>query len=76
MEIKRYSSIYFLVREMRKDLFGIDTNNSTDGVGLLFPKMTNFIFHQSVKKSIPINGKKLTNFFLSVPIITFNELPR
>ena len=30
MEIKRYPSIYFLVREMKKDLFDIDLNNSAN----------------------------------------------
>ena len=30
MEIKRYPSICFLVREMKKDLFNIDLNNSAD----------------------------------------------
>ena len=59
MEIKRYSSIYFLVREMRKDLFGIDTNNSTDGVGLLFPKMTNFHSSSECKKINTDKWKKI-----------------
>ena len=42
MEIKRYSSIYFLSREMDKDLFGIDVNNSTDKVSSLSFQLTNF----------------------------------
>ena len=50
MEIKRYSSIYFLVREMRKDLFGIDTNNPTDEVSLLSLQLTNFDFSSECKK--------------------------
>ena len=50
MEIKRYSSIYFLVREMRKDLFGIDINNSTDEFSLLSPQLTNFNFSPECKK--------------------------
>jgi hypothetical protein len=50
MEIKRYSSIYFLVREMRKDLFGVDTNNSTDKVSLLSSQLTNFDFSSVCKK--------------------------
>ena len=50
MEIKRYSSIYFLVREMRKDLFGIDTNNSTDEFSLLSPQSTNYDFSSECKK--------------------------
>jgi len=57
MEIKRYSSIYFSVREMRKDLFDIDVNNSTDEFSLLSPQLINFHFHQSVKKSITINER-------------------
>ena len=50
MEIKRYSSIYFLVREMRKDLFGVDTNNATDKVSLLSSQLTNFNFSSECKK--------------------------
>ena len=55
MEIKRYSSIYFLVREMRKDLFGIDTNNPTDEISLLSLELINFDFLSECKK---INIKK------------------
>jgi hypothetical protein len=50
MEIKRYSSIYFLVREMEKDLFGVDTNNSTDELSLLSSQLTNFNFSSECKK--------------------------
>ena len=50
MEIKRYSSIYFLVREMEKDLFGVDTNNSTDELSLLSSQLTNFNFLSECKK--------------------------
>ena len=50
MEIKRYSSIYFLVKEMRKDLFGVGTNNSTDEVSLLSSQLTNFNFSSECKK--------------------------
>ncbi|MBA1338031.1 MAG: hypothetical protein FD549_000379 [Pelagibacterales bacterium] len=50
MEIKRYSSIYLLVREMKKDLFGIDTNNSTDEFSLFFSKFTNSYFLSECKK--------------------------
>ena len=50
MEIRRYSSIYFLVRDMKKDLFGIDTNNSTDEVSLLSSQLTNFYFSSECKK--------------------------
>ena len=60
MEIKRYSSIYFLMREMRKDLFGVDTNNSTDEVSLLYSQLTNFDF-SSVCKKIGTNKWKKIN---------------
>ena len=50
MEIKRYSSIYFLVRDMKKDLFGVDTNNSTDEFNLLSSQLTNFNFSSECKK--------------------------
>ena len=41
MEIKRYPSICFLVREMKKDLFNIDLNNSADDeFRLLSPQST------------------------------------
>jgi hypothetical protein len=42
MEIKRFSSIYFLVREMKKDLFGVDTNNSADVFNFFFLELKNF----------------------------------
>ena len=60
MEIKRYSSIYFLVREMRKDLFGVDVNNSTGKVSILFSQLTNFNF-LSVCKKIDTNKWKKIN---------------
>ena len=50
MEIKRYSSIYFLVKDMKKDLFGVGTNNSTDEVSLLSSQLTNFYFSSECKK--------------------------
>jgi len=49
MEIKRYSSIYFLVREMKKDLFGVDVNNPTDETSLLFSQLINFDFSSECK---------------------------
>ena len=52
MEIKRYSSIYFLVREMKKDLFGVDTNNSADRFNFFFSEL---------KKSIPLSECKDIN---------------
>ncbi len=60
MEIKRYSSIYFLMREMRKDLFGVDVNNSTGKVSILFSQLTNFNF-LSVCKKIDTNKWKKIN---------------
>ena len=45
---------------MRKDLFGIDTNNLTDGVSLLPPKLKNFYF-SSVCKKIDTNKWKKIN---------------
>jgi len=50
MEIKRYSSIYFFVRELKKDLFGIDTNNSTEEAVLLSTQLTNFDLSSACKK--------------------------
>jgi len=50
MEIKRYSSIYFLVREMRKDLFNINLNNSADEFSLLYPQLTIRKFSPECKK--------------------------
>ena len=48
------------MREMKKDLFGVDTNNSTGEFRLFSSKLTNFDFHQSVKK-IDINKWKKIN---------------
>ena len=50
MEIRRYTSIYFLTREMKQDLFGVDTNNPTDEFSLLSPQLTNFNFSSECKK--------------------------
>jgi hypothetical protein len=61
MEIKRYSSIYFLVREMKKDLFNIDLNNSADDeCSLLSPQST---IHEILSecKNININKWKKLN---------------
>jgi len=58
MEIERYASIYSLMREMKKDLFGVETNNPTDEVSLLSLQLTNFNFSSECKKSISINGRK------------------
>jgi len=59
MEIKRYSSIYFLVREMKKDLFGVDTNNPTDEVSLLSSQLTNFDYLSVCKKINTDKWKKI-----------------
>ena len=57
MEIKRYPSIYFLVRDMKKDLFNINLDNSTDGEScLLSPQSTIHDFSSECKK---ININKL-----------------
>ena len=60
MEIKRYPSIYFLVRDMKKDLFGFDTNNSTDEFSFFLSefKKTNY---SSECKKININKWKKIN---------------
>ena len=50
MEIKRFHSVCFLKREMKKDLFDIDTNNSTDEFSLLSSQLTNFYFPPECKK--------------------------
>ena len=59
MEIKRYFSIYFLVREMKQDLFDIDTNNSTDEISLLFKQFTHFTFSSECKKISSNKWKKI-----------------
>ena len=59
MEIKRYASIFFLVREMKKDLFDVDTNNSTDEVSLLSSQLTNFYFSSECKKINTNKWKKI-----------------
>ena len=60
MEIKRYSSIYFLVREMRNNLFSVDANNSTEKVSLLSSQLTNF-YSSSECKKIDIDKWKKIN---------------
>ena len=59
MEIKKYSSIYFLVREIKKDLFGVDTNNPTDEVSLLSSQLTNFDYLSVCKKINTDKWKKI-----------------
>ena len=50
MEIKRFTSICFLKREMKKDLFNIDFNNSADDLSLLSPQFTIHKFSSECKK--------------------------
>ena len=60
MEIKRYPSIYLLVQEMRKDLFNIEINNSTDEVSLLSTQISSLNFLSECKK-INVNKRKKVN---------------
>jgi len=59
MEIKRYYSIYFLAREMRKDLFSVDAINSTDELSILSPQLTNFYFSSACRKISTNKCKKI-----------------
>ena len=59
MEIKRYPSICFLVREMKKDLFNIDLNNSADEISLLSPQLANYDFLSECKKINVDKWKKI-----------------
>ena len=60
MEIKRYPSVCFVVREMKKDLFNIDLNNSADEYSLLSPQFTIYKFSLECKK-INIDKWKMIN---------------
>jgi len=60
MEVRRCSSIFFLIKEMKKDLFNIDLNNSADEVNLLSQQLTNFYYLSECKK-IDLNKKKKIN---------------
>jgi hypothetical protein len=61
MEIKRYPSVCFIVREMKKDLFNIDLNNSADELSLLSPLSTIYISSSECKKiNQKINNRKLS----------------
>jgi len=55
MEIKRYTSIYFVIRDMKKDLSNIDLNNSADELSLLFSQST---IHASSSECKKINIDK------------------
>ena len=59
MEIKRFHSVCFLKREMKKDLFDIDTNNSTDEFSLLSSQLTKFYFSSECKKINTNKWKKI-----------------
>ena len=50
MEVKRYPSICFVVREMKKDLFNIDLNNSANESSLLSPQLTTYKYSSECKK--------------------------
>ena len=51
MEIKRYSSVGLFVSDMKKDLFNINLNNSTDDeFSLLSPQLTIHEFSSECKK--------------------------
>jgi len=60
MEVKRYSSICLLVKEMKKDLFNINLDNSADDISLLYPQLTNFDYLSECKK-IDLNKWKKIN---------------
>jgi hypothetical protein len=59
MEIKRYPSVCFIVREMKKDLFNIDLNNSADELSLLSPLSTIYISSSECKKINTDKWKKI-----------------
>jgi len=50
MEIKRFLSTCFLLRQMKKDLFNIDLNNSADSFSFLSPQLTNQVYLSECKK--------------------------
>ena len=50
MEVKRYPSFFYLVREMKKNLFNIDLNNSADELSLLSPQSTIHAISSECKK--------------------------
>jgi len=47
------------MREMKKDLFGVDTNNSTDEASLLSSQLINFDFSSECKKIDTNKWKKI-----------------
>ena len=60
MEVNRYTSICFFIKEMKKNLFNINLNNSADEVSLLSPQFTKINFLSECKK-IDINRWKKIN---------------
>jgi len=60
MEVNRYTSICFFIKEMKKNLFNINLNNSADELNLLFPQLANFYYLSECKK-INLNKKKKIN---------------
>ena len=60
MEIKFFYSVCSLKKEMKKDLFNINLNNSADEVSLLSPQFTKINFLSECKK-IDINKWKKIN---------------
>jgi hypothetical protein len=60
MEVNRYTSICFFIKEMKKNLFNINLNNSADELNLLFPQLANFDYLSECKK-INLNKKKKIN---------------
>ena len=59
MEIKRYASLYFLLREIKKDLFDIDTNNSADKSIFVSTQLTSFDLSSECKKINTNKWKKI-----------------
>ena len=59
MEIKRYTSICFLKREMKKDIFNINLDNSSDEFVLLSPQFTIHKFSSECKKINIDKGRKV-----------------
>ena len=61
MEINRYFSIYFLMKEMRKDLFNIDENKSSDVYGSQTLKACDPCAAECEKINRKINNRKLSD---------------
>ena len=59
MEVKRFHSVCFLKREMKKDLFDIDTNNSADKSIFVSTQLTSFDLSSECKKINTNKWKKI-----------------